>query len=152
MMYTTRRYRVFRFTLLTTIIALILQYVLGMFVNLYTQFPDTLPGGNAFAWSFTNSMIIQFHIYLGTLLLILPLIALGLSIGLKQRGSILVSVLGFFLILFTYTSGMLFLSNVQEDAPSLWMAIGMMGALAVYGYEYYLTRPTASQETRPAHV
>lgn len=146
MMYTSKRYRVFRFTLLTTIIALILQYVLGMVVNLSLQFPSPLSG------ALPPGILIQVHVSLGTLLLLLPLIDLGLSIALKRGRSILISLLGFFLIFCAYVGGILFLGGVQANASSLLMASGMMAALVVYGWEYYLTRPTASQETRSANA
>ena len=146
MIQSNKRFRAFRITLLIIVIALVLQYVLGMFVNLYVQFPDSLPGGNAFAWANTHSALIQIHIYLGTLLLVLPLITLGLSIALKDIWRVLMSLAGLLLIFFSYTGGILFLINVQENAPSMWMAVGMIGALVVYGFEYYLTRPTAYQK------
>lgn len=145
-MSTTKRYRVFRFTLLTTIIALIVQYVLGMVVNLSLQFPSPLSG------TFPPAMLIQVHVFLGTLLLLLPLINLGLSIALKRGRSILISLLGFFLIFSAYVGGMLFLGGVQENASSLLMASGMMAALVVYGWEHYLTRSTVSPEIRPARA
>lgn len=50
------------------------------------------------------------------------------------------------LLIVSYSDGMLFLSNVSDNAPSMWMAIGMMAALVVYGFEYYLTRPSAYKE------
>ncbi len=143
MIQTSKQYRVFRGTLLAIVIALVVQYVLGMFVNLYVPFPDSLPGGNAFGWVFTHSALIQVHIYLGTLLLVLPLIALGLSFALKDVRRVLMSLAGLLLIFLSYAGGMFFMINVQENAPSMWMAIGMIAALAVYGIEYYLTRPLA---------
>ncbi len=146
MIQTSKRYRAYRITLLTIVIALVLQYVLGMFVNLYVQFPDSLPGGNAFAWVFTHSVLIQAHIYLGTLLLILPLITLGLSFTLRDVRRVLMSLAGFLLLFLSYAGGMLFMSNVQESAPSMWMAIGMIAALVVYGFEFYLTRLSAYKE------
>lgn len=144
-----KRYRVFRGTLLAILIALVLQYVLGMCINLAVTFP----GSNTSALASTQSALTQIHISLGTLLLILPLLTLGLGIALKQLWRVLMSLLGFLLIFLAFAGDAFYLSNFQTlSNPSFWMALGMMGALVVFGIEYYLTRPALYQKNQPKNA
>lgn len=76
MRQTSARFTAFRITCLITLALLVIQYVLGMIANLEVQIPGNLPGSNAWGWVFGHSLIIQLHTYIGTLLLVLALVAL----------------------------------------------------------------------------
>ena len=133
--------KAFRLSILITLILLIAEFVLGMYTTLFIEFPDSLNNGNAWTWSFSQSPVIQSHVYVGTLLFVISLVALGLSFASKSKPGIITAVLGLVLILVSYVSGSAFLSNVQDDAYSFWMALGFIGALVTYAVGYYLTRP-----------
>ena len=79
MSQTYARFGAIRLAFLITLVLLVIEYVLGMISNLEVQFPGNLPGGNAWSWVWSHSLIIQLHIYIGTLLLVVALVALILS-------------------------------------------------------------------------
>ena len=140
MIQTSLRFRIFRLTLLATGILLILEYIFGMLVNLYVQFPSTLPHGDAWGWVFTESVSIQIHVYLGTLLLIVALVSLLLSIRIRSIAAVATSIIGFAMTILAYLGGIWFLSYGQQSVSSLWMALGFLGAVLAYGVGYGATR------------
>ncbi len=101
MSQTHARGRAFRLTVLITLVLLVLQYILGMIANLEVQ----LPSGNAWSWVFRNSMIIQLHIYIGTLLIVVALVALILSLVARHPVGIVAAAAGLALLVFAWLSG-----------------------------------------------
>jgi hypothetical protein len=139
MSQTFARLRAFRIAFLITLVLLVIQYVLGMISDLEVQFPGNLPGGNAWGWVWSHSLIIQLHISIGTLLLVVALVALILSIVARNRVGIIAAAAGLAMIIFAWLSGAEFLASQQNDL-SLWMALGFMGAFVAYLLGYYLSR------------
>jgi len=137
---TNTRIKVLRGTFLVTLTLLVLQYVFGMLVNLYVQFPGSLPNGNAWGWSFTHTLVVPIHVYLGTALLAVALVALVLSSLERRMAVILAALVGLAMIVYAWLSGATFLSRGQQNAVSLQMAIGFIGALVAYGVGYYVAR------------
>lgn len=135
MSQTHARGRAFRSTVLVTLVLLVLQYILGMIANLEVQ----LPSGNAVSWVFRNSIVIQLHIYLGTLLLVVALAALLLSLVARHPVGVVAAVAGLALLVFAWLSGVQFLTTQQNDL-SLRMALGFMGAFIAYLLGYYFSR------------
>lgn len=138
---TNTRVKVLRGTFLVTLTLLILQYVFGMLVNLYVQFPDSLPNGNAWGWSFTHTLVVPIHVSLGTTLLAVALVALVLSIVVRRILLILAALVGLGMIVYAWLSGASFLANGQQNTASLQMAIGFIGAVVAYDVGYYVARP-----------
>lgn len=134
--------RAFRLHVLLTLIALVLEFVLGMYTALFVQFPETLSNGNAWQWSMSQSAITMSHILLGTLMVVMALSAMGFGFATKNKTAITTSVLGFIMIGIAYLSRTVFLSNIENDSYSFSMALGFVGAMVVYGMAYYLRRPT----------
>ena len=130
---TDARVRPFRLTVLVTLVLLVLQYVLGVMANLEVQ----LPSGNDWGWVFGHSLIIQLHIYLGTLLIVVALLALILSIVARHPVGIVTAVAGLALLVFAWLSGDQFLVTQHNDL-SLLMALGFIGAFVAYLLGYYL--------------
>lgn len=139
------RVRLFHLTLGVACLLLVLLYLSGMLVNLYVQFPSTLPGGNAWGWAFTKNVLTQIHIYLGSLLLVVALAALVLSIIVRRTPGIVAAIVGFAMILLAYLAGIWFLSFGQQSMSSLWMSLGFLGALLAYLLGYEVTRPVRSE-------
>jgi hypothetical protein len=139
----SKLFRAFRITVLLTLIALVLEFILGIYTNLFVEFPDSLVNGNGWAWSMSQSPILVAHVLLGTLLLAASLLALGLGISLKSKTAIGSSAAGLVMMGLAYLSGSAFLTNIQVDGYSFSMALGFMGSLAAYGAAYYLTRPAS---------
>jgi hypothetical protein len=132
--------RAFRITVLFTLIALVLEFILGIYTNLFVEFPDSLVNGNAWQWSMAQSPIIGAHVLIGSLLLAASLLSLGLGLALKSKAAIGSSLAGLAMMGLAYFSGSAFLANIQVDGYSFAMALGFMGTLVAYGAAYYLTR------------
>lgn len=135
MSQTHARGRTFRLTVLITLVLLVLQYIVGMIANLEVQ----LPNGNVSSWVFGHSIIIQLHIYLGTLLIVAALVALILSLVTRHPVGIVAAVAGLALLVFAWLSGVQFLATQQNDL-SLRMALGFMGAFIAYILGYFFSR------------
>ena len=90
MSQTHARGRAFRLTAIIVLVLLVLQYILGMIANLEVQ----LPNGNVSSWVFGHSIIIQLHIYLGTLLIVVALVALILSLVARHPVGFVAAIAG----------------------------------------------------------
>ena len=88
-----------------------------------------------------QSPIIMIHVLLGTLLVAVSLLALGMAIAIKSKTAISTSLVGLVMVGIAYLSGSIFLSNTQLDGYSFAISLGFVGALVGYGVAYYLTRP-----------
>ncbi len=130
---TKTRLNVLRGTFLVTLILLVIQYVFGMLVNLYIQFPTSLNNGNGWGWAMTHTLVVPIHIYLGTSLLVVALVGLGISIWVRRVPEILTAGFGLAMIVFAWLSGASFLANGQQSGVSLQMALGFIGAVIAYG-------------------
>ena len=137
-----RRRRTFRLHVLLTLVALVLEFILGIYNTLFVEFPQNLDNGNAWGFSMSQSPIILAHVLLGTLMVVMALSTLGFGIAIKDRAALGTSVTGLVMVGVAYLSGAAFLTNVQQNGYSFSMALGFMGAVLAYGAAYYLTRPS----------
>jgi hypothetical protein len=140
---TDARVRPFRLTVLVTLVLLVLQYILGVLANLDVQ----LPSGNDWGWVFGHSLIIQLHIYIGTLLIVVALVALILSLVARHPIGIVAAVAGLALLIFAWLSGDQFLVTQHNDL-SLRMALGFIGAFVAYLLGYYLPMVLAQKRAK----
>jgi hypothetical protein len=137
-----KRLGAFRLHSLVAIIALTLEFLLGMYTALFVEFPENLAGGNAWAWSMSASAVTVAHVILGTLLVIVSISALGFGIASRNRAAIATSALGLVMVVFAFFSGTVFLSDIGKDAYSFAMACGFIGAMLAYGLAFHLARPS----------
>ena len=137
---TAKPLNVFRWLALATLGSLVLEFILGMYNALFVQFPDTLVGGNGWAWAMKESPIITAHVFLGSLLVLLTVLTVIFGVASRSKPAIVWSVVGLVLTLLAYMSGSAFLANVAQDNYSFLMALGFMGSLLSYGAAFYLTR------------
>ena len=140
--------RRFRFGLMGMMALLVAQYMLGMAVNLYVQFPSDLPDGNAWQWAFANSALIGAHILVGTGLLFLAVVALVLSIPTRTTRGTVATAIGLVMILVAFFSGATFLSSGQQAVHSFLMALRFLGSLLAYGVGLAVARPAAASAPR----
>lgn len=136
--------RVFRGTLVVVCLLLVVQYLLGMLVNLTVPFPANLPRGNAWRWAFTATALVPLHVLVGTLILLASLLALGLSLVARSAPAVVAAIIGVAMIVLAYISGVSFLSSGQQNASSLLMALGFLGALLAYLIGWGMTQPARS--------
>jgi heme A synthase len=142
------------------LIALLVQFGLGMYVNLFAHIPLTHPGHAAknffagsyhsVAWAETSQqapLILAFHAGLGLLLVLGSLWLAVLAIRGRRAGFVWAAVLGALFILGAGFNGASFL-NYNEDANSYVMAL--LFAAAVLCYVALLALPRSTQhQARP---
>jgi hypothetical protein len=139
MSQTFARFGAFRIVFLITLVLLVIEYVFGMISNLEVPIPGNLPGGIAWGWIWSHSLIIQLHISIGTLLLVVALLALILSMVARHRVGIIAAAAGLALLILAWLSGAASLASQQNDL-SLRMALGFMGAFVAYILGYSFSR------------
>jgi len=155
-----RRNRAARGWAFGLLVALLVQFGLGMYVNLFAQIPLNHPGHGAsdfFAgsyhsvtWAETSPhapLILAFHGGLGLLLVLGSLWLAVLAIRGRRAGFVWAAVLGALFILAAGFNGASFL-NYNYDANSFVMAL--LFALAVLCYIVLLTLPHNTERQGPA--
>ena len=155
-----RRNRAARGWAFGLLIALHVQFGLGMYVNLFAKIPLNHPGHGAndffagsyhsVAWAETSPhapLILAFHAGLGLLLVLGSLWLAVLAIRGRRAGFVWAAVLGALFILGAGFNGASFL-NYNEDANSYVMAL--LFALAVLCYIVLLALPSSSERKAPA--
>jgi heme A synthase len=143
------------------LVALLVQFGLGMYVNLFAQIPLNHPGHGAknffagsyhsVAWSETSShapLILAFHAGLGLLLVLGSLWLAVLAIRSRGAGFVWAAVLGALFILGAGFNGASFL-NYNKDANSYMMAL-LFAAAVVLCYIIVLALPRSPGRQAPA--
>jgi hypothetical protein len=155
-----RRNRAARGWAFGLLIALLVQFGLGMYVNLFANIPLHHPGHGAsdffagsyhsVAWAETSPhapLILAFHGGLGLLLVLGSLWLAVLAIRGRRAGYVWAAVLGALFILGAGFNGSSFL-NYNHDANSYVMAL--LFALAVLCYIIILALPRSTERQGPA--
>ena len=114
---------------------LVLQFLLGMFANLFVTFPTTTESANPIAQIFiSGSAILIAHVLTAALLFGLSTSLLVLAAFTPGRRLVAVASLGFVFIGIAFSSGMLFVvTGYSNDALSYEMAVGFILAFLTYG-------------------
>jgi heme A synthase len=127
-----RRIQQVRLTTRITIAFLLVQFLLGMWTNLFVPFPA--PDGNPFEQIFSNGLyVIAAHLILGIALFGTGLAVLALATLARIRSVVMSGAAGLASIIIAGISGLLFvLSGFQSDPYSYLMSVGFISAFAVY--------------------
>src|SRR5262252_276832 len=154
-----RRNRAARGWAFGLLIALLVQFGLGMYVNLFAHIPLNHPGHGAknfftgsyhsVAWAETSPhapLILAFHAGLGLLLVLGSLWLAVLAIRGRRAGYVWAAVLGALFILGAGFNGASFL-NYNHDANSYVMAL--LFAAAVLCYSVILALPRSTERQAP---
>src|SRR6267154_2185025 len=92
---------------------LVLQYLLGMFADVFLQFPDTT--NERTLWKFAgNQVAITTHMVIGFLLIIGGIVLLVRSIIRKNKQWIIASSVGLFALLAATIAGLQFIPTQQD--------------------------------------
>ena len=112
--------------------ALVVQYALGMYVNLFVAFPDSATEGQLweFAWS---QKPLAAHIILAILILLGAIVLCIRAARSKNRRWIISSFVGLLAILAAGASGAIFIPS-QTDAYSYVMSVMFLIAIFAYGW------------------
>lgn len=108
------------------LVMLILQFALGIGVNLYIS-----PAKGGFGEAFSNGPLLAIHAVLGLLLILAAISQLVLAIRVRQRAIIALSAVGLLAIVVAASSGASFLSD-QAEGSSLGMALATAVAMLCY--------------------
>jgi len=114
--------------------ALVLQYALGMYANLFIEFPEGAQGASAWQFARSDGVIIS-HVILGILLLIGAIIFLVRAARFKNKTALGAAIWGLIGVAIAAAAGERFIS-LQSDAASYVMSLG--AALAVIAYSLAL--------------
>ncbi|HSX09379.1 MAG TPA: hypothetical protein VLF93_04445 [Candidatus Saccharimonadales bacterium] len=111
---------------------LFLQFLLGMFTNLFVEFPDK--ANEKTLWEFSkNQMPIVLHMVIAALLVIGGIVLLVRTIRKKDKQWIIAASVGLVALLFATFAGAQFIPS-QQDSYSYIMAIGFILAVFSYGW------------------
>jgi hypothetical protein len=139
---------------LGTLIFLIIQFLLGMAVNLFVTIPATHPGANppeyfggvvqSVTWAILHGhVLLIIHASLGLLLVLNALGLLIVAIRMRARDLITVTAFGLFGVLAAGFNGGSFL-NYNQDFSSMLMASFFAVAVVSYAAGLYVTGGTST--------
>lgn len=123
---------------LAAAIMLLIQYGLGVGVNLYVTLPAAGHGGRGLGQAFSNGPALAVHTVLGLLLILTALSMVVRSVLARHRASIVTSVAGAAAILVAAGYGASFVRN-GSNAASLGMALATGVALLCYIIGLFVT-------------
>lgn len=123
---------------MTLILGLIVQYILGMFSNLFVQFPDTTSEGKLWGFAWTQISVAS-HIILGLLLFIGAVVLLIRALRYKNRTWTIAASTGLAGILAAIYGGVSFIPS-QNDPYSLLMSIAFIVALLALVWGFYASK------------
>lgn len=133
-----KRLRPLRMTTMFLWGALIVQYALGMYVNLFVSFPNNATEGQLweFAWSQPS---LAAHIILAILILLAAITLCIRAIRSKDRRWIVASSIGLLAVLAAGVSGAAFIPS-QSNAYSYSMSLMFLIAILSYAWILFTSR------------
>jgi hypothetical protein len=108
-----------RLTVGTTLVLLVAEFLLGMYVNLFVPTPHGQPALVA-------------HIALGSLLLVMALVTAGTAVASRRPVTALLAAAGLLFLVVAWTGGARFLGGGGRNADSYLMAAGFVLAGTCY--------------------
>jgi hypothetical protein len=133
---------------LSALVALVVQFLLGMAVNLFVKIPGNHPGANppeyfggvvqSVSWAVLHGpLLLQLHAAFGLVLVAGSIYLLVQGIATRRGGLVTTTVLGFVGTLGAGFNGGSYL-NYNEDFSSMLMATGFAVAAVAYLFALYL--------------
>lgn len=108
---------------------LLIEFVIGMTVNLYVSIPEPLKG--SFFMS-SSAIAILVHIGLGALVAVLGVLIFFMALMQGNRRNILFTAFAFIFVVAAAINGLVFLFDGQNPAFSLFMAVFFIFAFSAY--------------------
>jgi len=137
-----------RRTCLATLIALVAQFGLGMWLNLYVQVPAADQHAGITQEIKNGPLLLTVHALVGTYLIGAAILLLVKAIRVRSRKVILPACAGLGAIFGAFIAGELFVKN-GESTASLWMALLTGISLLCYIYLQALISAARMALTRP---
>jgi hypothetical protein len=129
---------------LAALVLLVLQYGIGMYVNLYVTVPRDDHGGGLGSAIANGPAMLSSHAVLG---LLLGLVAIGVlvqAVMARHLGAIVSSALGLLALVAAAAAGASFTSS-GDAADSMGMAVLTGAALLCYAVNLYALRPSGQR-------
>jgi hypothetical protein len=128
-----------------TLVFLILQFLTGMWVNLFVSFPSTTQAqgffgvmGAMMGLMQSGGGLLMIHMMMGYLIFFLSIVDLVASFITKKAPVIVTSLSGFVSVLFAGINGLLFIfSGFTNNLNSYFMATGFLLAFTSYSFTLY---------------
>jgi hypothetical protein len=137
-----RRLSALRRASLASLVMLIVQFGLGVGVNLYVSLPAAGSGGRKISQAFTNGPALALHVVLG-LLLVLAAIGLLVQAIMARNGRVIaLAVVGLLAILGAAMQGFSFVHK-STNAASMGMAVATAVAMLCYVAVLFIVREPA---------
>lgn len=127
---------------LAVLVLLVVQYAIGMYVNLFVTVPRADHGAGLGSAIANGPAALSLHAVLGTLL---GLGALGVAIQaalVRRRGLVALSLIGLLAMVFASVAGVGFTSTGDDSASMAMSVLGVIGLLC-YAANLYLLRASA---------
>lgn len=114
---------------------LVLEFLSGMYVNLFMALPPGTADGSGLAAAFTaGALPLAFHIVLGIILLFLSSALLAVTLAGRQRRNSAIASLGLAAMAVTALSGIAFaLGGYSDNSLSFAMSAGFIFSFVFYG-------------------
>ena len=125
---------------------LLIQFIVGMYLNFYVELPKAHPGTSgsyapSIAWALAGhaGLALAIHVTVWILLTLGSIALLLRSILCRQKPLIIGTALGLLFILMAGSGGLTFLNRGEVDRESFIMALGFILALTSYAVTFYKT-------------
>lgn len=122
-------------------VVLAVQFLLGMYVNLYVNLPPVSSGARRVGESMMGGFgtmfspgrpVLMAHMMLGMLLVAIGVVALVVAAGSRDRFAIAWSAAGLAALLIAGYGGISFFMFGQDNGASYLMAVGFLASFAAY--------------------
>lgn len=140
----TRRLTGLRRASLVTLVLLIVQFGVGIGVNLYVSLPAAGSGGRPAGQAFSNGAVLALHVVLGLLLVVSAIGLLVQAIVARHWPVVAAAGLGLIAMVGAAGQGFSFVHD-STNAASMGMAAAGCLALLCYAAVLYLVRPPAGR-------
>ncbi len=142
----SKNYKLVRKGIPLMLVLLLIQFVVGMYLNFYVELPDKHPGihgsyAPSIPWTLAGhaGIALAVHVIIWILLTLGSVALLVRSILCRHKPLIIGTALGLLFILMAGSGGLTFLNRGGADKESFMMALGFILALTSYAVTYYKT-------------
>lgn len=140
------RVRFLRKGLVFIMVLLVIQFIVGMYLNFYADLPKVHPGESgsyapSIPWALAGhaGIALAVHVTVWILLTVGSIALVVRSILAHSKSLIVGTALGLLFILMAGSGGLTFLNRGGADSASFMMAVGFILALISYGVTFYKT-------------
>lgn len=134
-----RRLTALRRASLASLVMLVVQFALGVGVNLYVSLPAAGSGGRKISQAFTDGPALALHVVLGLLLIVSAIGLLVQAIIARHSRVIVLAALGLVAIAGAAAQGFSFVHN-STNAASMGMAVATAVAMLCYVVTLFIVR------------